>query len=302
VKGLELTIILSIIFLLGFSFKGSLSQYMDSVEPSEWDIASELSIQEFIDYNLLQDESVLKDSIVTKTIHSLEDELPPRIWIKILYAHTENQEIKFKVLGLKVVFQEINDSSNAYLEQIFESEYIPPKKILSHSEKYEDLYAKQLSQTILCKQGYEKILKKTREPVCVTLPTAIELVKRGWAHLDLNTPKIFKKANFNYKPVPLWLDEEIILRENHMDEMIFRLLNLQNKTIDFSIRVLDPYGNKFEPCSKINQNYEILEPYGSYSWKWFLDSCKNKEPILGNYTIIFSADSHEIIKTISVRK
>ena len=180
---LDLTIIFLIIFFIGFSFQESYSQYMGPVEPSEWDITSDFLVNEFVDNILLQDNSVVEDSIVNKTMHTLEDELPPGMYIKILYGFKEGQEVKHNVMGFKVVFPELRTPDNAYLEKLFETEYLPPRKVIKTADQFEHPYLQNLAKLVLCKQGFERILKSSDLSFACVKPDSVpKLVERGWAH------------------------------------------------------------------------------------------------------------------------
>lgn len=175
-------IIFGVAILGGLSFQEGYSQYMGSVEPDDWDNKSENLVKEFVVNTLLQDNSVIKDSIVHKTIHTLEDELPPGIYVKILYAIQSDQEIKHRVLGFEVVFPEIRTPDNAYLEKIFETDYLPPKRITDKLDQYESNYVKNLAKLVVCKEGFAKVIKDADgSPACVKEDSVQKLIERGWA-------------------------------------------------------------------------------------------------------------------------
>jgi len=175
VRVLEVSVIFSLIFLVGFSVQESHSD--------GWSDAVKLVLQEYVDDNLLQNKTILKDSIKTRILGTPEDILPPKYFIKILYDVIDNKEIQHIDSRYKVDFGPLaRTPENANLVKIYEMEYIPPKKIVYDYDLENEQLAKSKYQMIMCRQGFEKIMKETTgDTVCVKPETALKLKERGWA-------------------------------------------------------------------------------------------------------------------------
>jgi len=186
VRVLEVTVIFLVIFLVGFSIQESYSQYLDE-ETSKarmvWPDKVRLTLQEYVETNLHKDSTILKDTIKTRISGGQEDILPPRYHVRIIYDVINNGKIYHADSIYKVDFGPFAKTpDNAELVKIFEMEYKPPKKIVDSLGIEESGYVYNIIQNIMCKQGFEKVIKDSDgSPACVKSDSAQKLIERGWA-------------------------------------------------------------------------------------------------------------------------
>lgn len=211
-----------IFILIGmFSIQESYSQYLGvSIPPSEeWSNAAKNAVQEYVDYKLLQNETIVKNSIKTRIIYGGTDDLPPTYYARILYDVIYNKEIQHVDSAYKVVFLSWNNTSaDAKLEKTSETEYKPPKKIVYSYDVDVDYLNNFKYQMIMCRQGFEKIMKVTTEDtVCVKPKTAISLIERGWGKIkkpydqSIETIKAFEITVTGEQVTPIEISDERIL-------------------------------------------------------------------------------------------
>ena len=176
------------IFILGlFSIQDGYSQYMGSPKPDVWQIESELVLQEYVDGELLQNESIVKESIKTRISRGLGDVLPPFYYARIIFDEIQNKEILHMDSIYQVDFGSLaRTPDNTKLEKIFEGEYNPPKKISKELVIGEDRAINWMLQNIMCRQGLEKVVKEsTNDASCIKSKSLGKLVDRGWVKMGL---------------------------------------------------------------------------------------------------------------------
>jgi len=174
-------------FILGvFSVQESYSQYLDE-ETSKarmvWPDKVRLILQEYVETNLHKDSTIVKDTIKTRISGGQEDILPPRYHVRIIYDVINNEEIQHTDSIYKVDFGPFAKTpDNAKLVKIFEMEYKPPKKIVPSLGFEESGYVYNIIQNIICRQGFEKVIKDSDDSTaCVKLTSVAKLIERGWA-------------------------------------------------------------------------------------------------------------------------
>jgi len=70
---------------------------------------------------------------------------------------------------------------NAKLEKMFETDYKPPKKILRSLDQYEYPYERLVARVIMCKHGFEEVIKDSDGSTACVKPSSIQkLMERGW--------------------------------------------------------------------------------------------------------------------------
>jgi len=210
---IPLVLVVSIIGIIGI--QESHSQYMNgSIPPSEeWSNAAKNAVQEYVDSKLLQNETILKDSIKTRIIYGGQDDIPQTYYARILYDVIYDKKIQHVDSAYKVVFLSWNNTSaDAILEKTSETEYKPPKKIEFNYDIDEDQLNIQRYHMIMCRQGFEKIMKEsTGDTVCVKPETARNLIERGWA-IYLTS---FEDKNPTNTTIPVDLDSTNIIDANN---------------------------------------------------------------------------------------
>lgn len=297
-------ILLGIFIFIGlFSMQESFSQYMETPSSDKWYEAVKLVLQEYVDKNLLQNEAILKDSIKTRISGGLEDVLPPRYHVRIIYDVINNEEIQHMDSIYKVDFGPwARTPENAKLVKLFEMEYKPPKKIVDSLGIEENVYVYNNIQNIMCRQGFEKVIKEsTDEDVCLTPNSIGKLVDRGWIKIDYTSLRILQKENYDSLRVP------IIVTHEQPDPLLpdysyisTKIWNLRNITMNYSVEVFDPIGEKVKDCPFTG----VQSPQKQHSiidLKLFLNSCDHKG-VFGDYTVIVSSDSLNETFIVNVSK
>jgi len=172
------------------------SQYIVETHffPSEWSDAVQITVHEYVNDVLIQNKTILQDSIKIRISGGLEDVLPPNYSVRILYDIIDNKIIQHIESTYEVDFgplegtyevnsvRQIGSPENANLVKTSEMEYKPPKKIAYGYDLENEQIANIKYQMIMCRQGFEKIMKETTgDTVCVKPETAKKLIQRGWA-------------------------------------------------------------------------------------------------------------------------
>ncbi|HUT05527.1 MAG TPA: hypothetical protein VMW74_02410 [Nitrosopumilaceae archaeon] len=186
-------IIFSIIFLIGFPVQESFSQYMGSVNPDQWSIATESAVHELSIDVFFQNSTILKESIKTRISKAPEDSLPPTFHVRILYDVNKNEDIRHMDSVYKVDFgASFKNPDNATLEKIYENEYLPPNQIKNKKFEEFESYLTGMLQNIMCRQGFENIIKNSDgSSVCVKPESILKLVERGWAEKSRPESRVF---------------------------------------------------------------------------------------------------------------
>ena len=176
------------IFLFGIFVQESYAQYLDketSKLRAAWSDKAKLTLQEYLENNYFPNSTINKDSIKTRILGGLEDVLPPRFHARILYDVIKNEKVLHMDSIYKVDFGPLaRTPDNAKLVKIFEMEYAPPKKVVPDFGKGEDPYVYNNIQHIMCRQGYDFVLKNSdNSPACFKENSIPKLVERGWGLL-----------------------------------------------------------------------------------------------------------------------
>jgi len=182
----EFFLILAAILVLGtiFWLEDVSAQYMSPIDTDiDWNEIVEVTVQDFVESILLQNEDIIKESVKTKIIGSLRDVYPPFYHVRIIYDVIQNNEIQHVDSIYKVNFGPLSDLlEDVKLEKIFEGKYEPPKKYQKLPLGTEDHTINWILQNIMCRQGFEKIVKDSdNSTACVKLESIPKLIERGWA-------------------------------------------------------------------------------------------------------------------------
>ena len=290
---LEKGIIFFVICLVGFFIQDGHSQNSDKIGlDQEFYDTSNRVLQEYVSDNLLQNSTIVKDSIKTRLSGGWEDVLPPFYFARIIYDITINGEIMHMDSIYKVDFGTLASSpENAKLVKIFEMEYKPPKKITSNFGKEAGSYVYNNIQNIMCRQGFDKITKEsTGESTCVTPKSVGKLVDRDWVKIDFLALQSLKNENYDSLRVPIIVTHVQPYENNLNYSLIYTTIwNLRNIPSDYSVTVFDPQGEEVKNCSTPTA-VSPQKPHSVNEWKLFLNACGHQR-ILGNYTVIVSSES-----------
>ncbi|HUT06475.1 MAG TPA: hypothetical protein VMW74_07300 [Nitrosopumilaceae archaeon] len=296
-------IIFSVIFIIGFPVQESYSQYMGSVNPDQWSIATESAVRDLSIDVFFQNSTILKESIKTRISKAPEDSLPPTFHIRILYDQVQNGKIFNMDSVYKVDFGlNTRTPDNTKLEKIFENEYLPPNQIKNKKFEEFESYLTGLLQNIMCRQGFEKVVKEsTDEALCVKLKSVGKLVDRGWVKMDYFTSKILQNENYDSPHVPISVNYVQPDSENPDYSWIStKIWNLRNIQSDYSVEVFNPEGEQVKICSKPSAE-SPQKPHSLNEWKTLLNSCGHSR-MTGNYTVIVSLDSKHETFIVNVPK
>lgn len=285
--------ILASILILGtsFWFEDTFAQYSGTPTPDIWKIEVELALQEYVDNTLLQNENIVKESIKTRISKTLEDVLPPRYYVRIIYDEIQNNEILHIDSGYKVDFGPVAKTpENTKLEKIFEEEYKPPKKIPIELAAGENWAINWMLQNIMCRQGFEKVVKEsTGEALCVKSKSVGKLVDRGWIRMDYFTNKILQNENYDSFHVPISVTYVQPYSEFPDYSWIStKIWNLRNIPSDYSVEVFNPEGDQVKICSKPSAD-NPQKPHSLNEWKFLLNACGHSK-MTGNYTVLVSSN------------
>jgi len=284
------------ISILGvFSIQESHSQYLDE-ETSKarmvWPDKVRLTLQEYVETNLHKDSTIVKDTIKTRISGGLEEGLPPTYHVRIIYDVINNEEIHHMDSIYKVDFGPLAKTpDNAKMVKLFEMEYKPPKKIGGSLGIEENVYVYNMIQNIMCRQGFEKVIKEsTDEKVCLTPNSIGKLVDRGWVKMNHFTNKILQNENYDSLHVPISVNYVQPYSEFPDYSWIStKIWNLRNIQSDYSVEVFNPEGDQVKICSKPSAE-SPQKPHSLNEWKTLLNSCGHSR-MTGIYTVIVSSDS-----------
>jgi hypothetical protein len=262
----------------------------------KWSEKAESTLQEYLESNFYQNPTILKDSIKTRITGGLEDVLPPRFHVRIIYDEFQNGKIIHLDSIYKVDFgSAAKTPENAKLVEVFDMEYKPPKKIDKNFAQDQNDYVYSLIQNIMCRQGFEKVVKEsTVEALCVKSKSVGKLVDRGWVKMDYFTNKILQ--NENYDSLHLPISVTYVQPDSEFPDYSWistKVWNLRNIPSDYSVEVFNPEGEQVKICSKPSVD-SPQNPHSLNEWKFLLNSCGYSR-IQGNYIVsIFSSNSlHE---------
>lgn len=160
----------------------------ESIESSKiWTDKVESILQDHLENELTLNPNISNDSIKTRISGSGEDVLPPRYHIRILYDLQENDRTKHMDLVYKVDFgPAAKTPDNAKLEKIYEEEYISPGQIKNKKFEEFESYLTGMLHNIMCKQGFEKIIRESNgSSVCVKSTSVEKLIERGWSKSEV---------------------------------------------------------------------------------------------------------------------
>lgn len=235
--------------ILSFSIQESYSQYLDEETANSrmaWFNASKSTLQEHLETNLHQNSTISKDSIKTRISGGLEDILPPRYFVRILYDILKNEEVVHMDSINKVEFGPFAKTpDNAKIVKIFEMEYKPPRKIIPNFLIDENPYVYGNIQHIMCRQGYEFVLKNSdNSPTCFKIDSVQKLEERGWGSLYTGIEKygIFKEVLHFCKP-----SHENIIESKFDSGMLDKINALLNANITRSYSILLIVGDQNKP-------------------------------------------------------
>jgi len=183
-KFVQFAIILSGLIIFS-SFQFSHAQYMDTEENQsspDWLEKVKSLLQDHLETELIPNQNISEDSIKTRISKSGEDVLPPRYHIRILYDLLDNNNTKHMDLIYFVDFgPDWRTLDNAKLEKVYDMEYKPPKKIVISLGIEQSGYVYWEIQNVMCRQGFEKVIKNTDDsPACVKPESIPKLMERDW--------------------------------------------------------------------------------------------------------------------------
>jgi hypothetical protein len=282
---LAIGFICAVIFLLSSLIHEGYSQYRNEeivVKERELHDLVEITLQDFLDTEFLQNESIIKDSIKTRISYSLRE--LPFGHVRIMYDVFMNNETR----NIDSIYEFDFSPNRIYPEnvnlvKILETNYQPPNK-MKNSEISEDDRINHRYQNIMCRQGFEKVTKQSKEEVCVKVESIGRLFDRGWINIDYSTAIILKNLNYDSLRVPITVTYEnpdtLLPKYSYISTKIW---NLRNSTVDYSVRAFYPTGEEVINCNFLKPQ-RSHEPYSVENWKVFLHYCDHPI-VLGNYEV-----------------
>jgi len=268
------------------------AQYMGEVTPDIWYEKSKIVLQEYVDNVLIQNATIVNDSIKTRISVAPEDSLPPTHHVRIIYDVIEDDKIRHWDSIYKIDFGAFaRTPENAKLVKIYENEYLAPNQIKNKKFEEVESYLTGMLQNIMCRQGFDKVTKEsTDESMCVTPKSVGKLVDRGWIKMDYLALGILKSENYNSVYVPITVTHMQPYENNLNYSFISTTVwNLRNIPSDYSVNVIDPHGEEVKNCSTPSAE-SPQSPHSVNEWRLFLNTCGHQR-ILGNYTVIVSSDT-----------
>jgi len=283
-------------FLFGFLIQDGYSQYMDpeiTKSRMKWSEKVESTLQEYLESNFYQIPAIPKDSIKTRISGGLEDVLPPRYHIRIIYDLLENNNAKHMDSVYKVDFgPSYKTPDMAKLEKLYEEVYLPPNQIKNTKFEEFESYLTGMLQNIMCRQEFEKVVKEsTGETLCVKSKSVGKLVDRGWVRMDYFTNKILQ--NENYDSLHVSISVRYVQPYSEFPDYSWistKIWNLRTVPSNYSVEIFNPEGEQVKICSKPSAD-NPQNPHSLNEWKFLLNSCGHSR-ITGNYTVsVYSSGS-----------
>ena len=275
--------------LIGFLLAGSIiPAYSQNIRPNIdfMKIVKELVEQQ--EKQLRNDNSVIPDSIKYKIYVSGRDSYPRLHSVAFVYDKIIDDKIQHRQMNFSVAFRLTENPVTGYPYNLSDKEYVPALKKNTSSSN------------MLCRQGFQNVAKHTGLQVCITPKSIGKLVDRGWIKINAYTIQILKNQNYDSFYVPIIVTYQQSDFNNPFSFISTEIWNLRNIPSNYSVKVLDPHGEKGEDCSNVF-SASPQKPHSFLQWKLFLNTCKNAS-VLGNYTVIVSSDSINETFIVNVSK